>query len=185
MVGVSLAASTTAVAALGGGSGGGRQARGGVTADVLPGRSGHHRPRPPVPRVSTLGVTRSATLVSYCWSEHVAGGGASGTCVDGIPGHPAHTLDWRPSAKLRVDLRLPAHDVQIQAVRITSGIGGRPSGIGGRPSHVVRLHVARVDRAGRLWTVRLPQRSASDTDLMISAFFTDGDIEADLGIRRG
>jgi hypothetical protein len=127
--------------------------------------------------VSTLGVTRSATLVSYCWSEHLAGGLDVGRCADGNPGHAAHTLRWRPGARVGVDLRLPAHDVRIEAVRIA----GRP---GRRPGQVVRLHAARVDSVGRRWAVRLPQRASNDTDLLISAQFADGDVEADLGLRR-
>ena len=131
---------------------------------------------PPVPRVSTLGVTRSATLVSYCWTHHLADGEALGTCADGTPGHSAHPLRWRPGVDIRVDLRLPAHGVQIQAMRITGHIDGRPT-------HIVGLKVLRVDPSGDRWVFRLPRRAASDTDLLISGFFANGDVEADLGIR--
>jgi hypothetical protein len=130
--------------------------------------------------VSTLGVTRSATFVSYCWSEHLAGGSDVGRCADGNLGHPAHALRWRPGARVGVDLRLLAHDVQIQAVRIA----GRPGRPGRRPGQVVRLHAVRVDSVGRRWAVRLPQRASNDTDLLISAQFAAGDVEADLGLRR-
>lgn len=148
-----------------------------MTAHPLPARTGHRSLNPPIPRVSTSGVTRSATLVSYCWTERLGDGEERGACADGTPGHPAHTLPWRAGAKVGVDLGLPAHDVQIQAIRIAGGIGGGQS-------HIVRLDVVGVDPAGRRWTVRIPRRSASDTDLLISAFFADGDVEADLGLRR-
>lgn len=131
--------------------------------------------RPPTPQVSTLGVTGSATLVSYCWTETLPGGGGRGVCADGAPGRPAHTLPWRPGATIRIDLRLPAHDVQVQAIRITGGFGGRQS-------DVVRLSVVRVDRAGQSWSVRLPRRAARDSDLLISARFANGDVTADLGL---
>lgn len=132
--------------------------------------------RPPIPRVSSLGVTRRATLVSYCWSETFPGGGR-GVCADGTPGDPAQTLRWRPGARIRVDLRLPAHDVRIQAVRF-------PGGIGTRPIHIVRLKIVRVDQAGRRWTLHLSRRATRDTDLLIFATFANGDIAGDLGIRR-
>jgi hypothetical protein len=83
-----------------------------------------------------------------------------------------------PSATIRVDLRLPAHNVQIQAVRLTGGFGSRQS-------HVVQLEAVRVDRAAHIWEIRLPRRSAPDTDLLISASFSHGDLFADLGLRRG
>lgn len=130
--------------------------------------------RPPIPRVSTLGTTRSATLVSYCWTRHLADGGGQGTCADGIPGRPAHILRWRPGTTVRVDLRLPAHGVQVQAARFGT--------FGSRPSHVVRVKVARSGAHGRRWTFRLPRGARGDTDLLISALFADGDIEAEIGL---
>ena len=33
--------------------------------------------------------------------------------------------------------------------------------------------------------LRLPRQATRDTDLLISAAFASGDVEADLGIRRG
>ncbi len=118
---------------------------------------------PPTPRLSTLGVTRSASLVSYCWTRH-------------LPGGTAHTLRWRPGVKVRLDLRLPAHGVQIQAARFTSA--------GSRPSHLVQLKITRIDARGRRWMFRLPRRAKHATDLLISARFANGDIEADLGLGR-
>ncbi|MGZ4248614.1 MAG: hypothetical protein ACXVUE_09955 [Solirubrobacteraceae bacterium] len=132
--------------------------------------------RPPVPRVSTLGVSRLTTLVSYCWTVELAGGAGQGTCADGTAGHPAHTLRWRPGARIRVDLRLRAHRVQIRAARFGTK--------GSRPSQIVNLKVVRLGARGRWWMLRLPRQARRDTDLLISAFFANGDVEADLGIRR-
>lgn len=148
-----------------------------LTRRVRPTPAGYQRVHPPTPQVSTLGLTRSGTLVSYCWSEPLAGGGGRGVCADGAPGHPAHSLLWRPGAMIRIDLLLPAHNVQIQAVRITGGFGGRQS-------DAVKLGVLRVDRAGRVWSTRLPRRAAQDTDLLISANLANGDLFADLGQHR-
>ncbi len=131
---------------------------------------------PPTPRLSTLGVTRSASLVSYCWTRHLPGGTEEGACIDGVPGAPAHTLSWRPGVKVRLDLRLPVHGVQIQAARFTSA--------GSRPSHLVQLKITRIDARGRRWMFRLPRRAKHATDLLISARFANGDIEADLGLGR-
>jgi hypothetical protein len=85
-------------------------------------------------------------------------------------------LRWRADAKIDVDLRLPAHDVQVQTARITADTGDRLR-------HVIRLHVTAAGAAGRHWTVRLSRRSERNTDLLIFARFRDGDVEADLGIR--
>lgn len=148
-----------------------------LTAPV-PAPSGWQTVHPPAPQVSTLGVTRSATLWGYCWSHTLPGGGGRAVCADGAPGHPAQTLRWLPGATIRVDLRLPAHDVQIQAVRIT-GFWLR-----GRQSIIVTLSVERVDRAGHIWSVRLPRRSARDNDLLIFARFANGDLAADVGLHR-
>jgi hypothetical protein len=79
-------------------------------------------------------------------------------------------------AKIVLDLRLSAHDVQVQAVRITSQ--------GARPSHVVEPHVSASDRSGRKWVFRLPRRALSDTELLIYARFAKGDAYAEIGIRR-
>jgi hypothetical protein len=123
--------------------------------------------------VSTLGVTRSASLVSYCWTDQLRG---QGTCADGTPGHPAHTLRWQPGAKVRVDLRLPAHHVQIQAARFAS--------VGSRPDHIIQLKITRINTSRRWWMLRLPRRATRDTELLIFAFFANGDVEAELGIHR-
>jgi hypothetical protein len=76
-----------------------------------------------------------------------------------------------------VDLRLPAHGVQIQAARFASA--------GSRPNDIIRVKIVRIDGSRRRWMLRLPRRAKRDTDLLISAFFARGDVEADLGIRRG
>jgi hypothetical protein len=77
---------------------------------------------------------------------------------------------------IRLDLRLPAHDVHVEAEHIS-----KP---GASPRGVVHLHVDRVDSAGRRWTLRIPRRAGSATDLLIFARFANGDITADLGLRR-
>jgi hypothetical protein len=138
--------------------------------------SGHRATRPPTPRVSTLGVTRSATLVSYCWTQNFPGGVSHGACADGIPGHPTHTLLWEPGAQIRADLGVAAHDVNVQAARFGAA--------GGRPSHIIHIRITGMDAGGRRWTFRLPTRAKRDTDLLISGQFANGDVEADLGIRR-
>ena len=76
--------------------------------------------RPPAPLVSTLGVSSSATLVSYCWTQTRPGGGGVGECADGVAGHPDHTLPWRLGTAVAIDLRLPAHGVKFQTERISS-----------------------------------------------------------------
>jgi hypothetical protein len=133
--------------------------------------------RPPAPLVSTLGITRSATLVSYCWMQTLPGGGGRGVCADGMLGRAVHTLRWQPGRAVLIDLRLPAHDVQVEAARITDP--GRPA------RHVLALRTRRTDRTGRRWITHLPASATSDTDLVISARFENGDLTADLGIASG
>jgi hypothetical protein len=71
---------------------------------------------------------------------------------------------------------LPAHDFAIDAARI--GGFGRPM------RDVVKLQARRIDRAGRRWLIRLPKRAGRDTDLLISARFANGDLGADVGLKR-
>jgi hypothetical protein len=123
--------------------------------------------RPPAPRLTTLGVTRAATLVTYCWA---------GTCADGVAGQPDHILRWRAGATIRLDLRLPAHDVSVEAERIVK--------LGAAPRGVVAIHARRLDEGGRRWALRIPSRAGRATDLLISARFAGGDMLADLGLRR-
>jgi hypothetical protein len=122
---------------------------------------------PPVPRLTTLGVTRTATLVSYCWG---------GRCSDGPGGQSDHILRWRAGATVRLDLRLPAHDVSVEAERIVTP--------GAAPRGVVALHARPLDGTGRRWAFRIPSRASRATDLFISAYFAGGDILADVGLRR-
>src|SRR5689334_11013625 len=68
---------------------------------------------PPQPTLITLGVTRSATLVSWCWSHRTKTGGTVGVCADGSPARPPHQLGWRPHVPVRLDLHLPAHHVAL------------------------------------------------------------------------
>lgn len=147
-----------------------------LTPAVSPVFPSFHRLRPPAPLVSTLGARRAATLFSYCWQQARPGGAGSGVCADGAPGSPAHILRWRPGAAVTVDLRLPAHDVRVDAARI--GGFGRPM------RDVVHLHPGLIDRSGRRWLIRLPTRAGRDTDLVVSARFADGDLGADLGLQR-
>jgi hypothetical protein len=133
------------------------------------------RTRPPAPVVSTLGVSRSATIVSYCWTQARPGGAGVGGCADGTADHPDHRLRWRPGATVTIDLRLPAHGVTFQTERISSP--GRP------PGHTLTVSARRVDRAGRQWIIRLPARAERDTDLLIFATFANGDVFADLGLQ--
>ncbi len=147
-----------------------------LTAPASPVPPSLHAFRPPTPLVSTLGATSQATLFSYCWQQTRPGGGGSGVCADGAPGRPARVLRWRAGTKVTVDLRLPAHDVRIDAARI--GGFARPM------RYVVHLPARRVDRSARQWLVRLPKRAGNDTDLVIYARFANGDLGADLGLRR-
>ena len=132
--------------------------------------------RPPAPLLSTLGASRSATIVSYCWTQPLRGGVERGTCADGTVGHPDHTLQWRPGAPVTIDLRLPARDVHIQAVRIAAR--GRPL------SKMLVVRVRRLGRDDRRWIIRLPVCAERDNDLLISATFTHGDVFAELGLER-
>jgi hypothetical protein len=128
--------------------------------------------RPPAPRLTTLGVTRSATLVSYCWPQ----GANSQMCADGVAGRPAHILRWRAGAAIRLDLRLPARSVRVDAARIAEA--------GGPLRGQVHLHPRRLDGTGRRWELRIPRRAGRVTDLLIFARFEHGDFLADLGLRR-
>jgi hypothetical protein len=145
-----------------------------LTAVPTPSPSWFQTVRPPMPRVSTLGVTRDATLWGYCWSQARAEGGGVGVCADGAPGSPAHTLRWRFGTAVIIDLRLPAHDVRIDVARI--GGFGRP------PHDVIHLRAHHVDRTR--WLVVLPEAAAHGTDLLISATFANGDLSADLGLEQ-
>lgn len=128
----------------------------------------------PVPLISTLGVTRSATLVSYCWTRSRPGGTAIGMCADGTLGHAAHTLRWRPGAPIIIDLRLPGHGVSVQASQIATTAPAM---------HDVRaVHVRPFNRSGRR-VIRLPVGAQRDNDLLVSATFAQGDVTADIGLQ--
>lgn len=133
--------------------------------------------RPPQPTLTTLDVTRSASVVSYCWSSPQPQGGTIGACADGTAGHAARTLRWRPRAPLRLDLHLPARAVRVDAAKHPE----RAQSV--RDLIHIRLH--RVDRAGRRWLFYLTPTTKGDTDLLISAWFARGDIEADIGLAGG
>lgn len=131
-------------------------------------------PRPPAPRVRTLDATRSASLVSYCWSQALPDGTGSGVCADGVLGRPAHSLRWRQRAAIYLDLRLPAHAVQVDAVRL-----GRP---GTGPRHAVRVRPRRLGASRQHWVLIVPRRAARSNALLISARFAAGDLYAVVGL---
>lgn len=140
-----------------------------VKADRGGNRSSPPALRPPAPHVITLGATRIATLVSYCWNES-----RRGVCADGAPGHAGQTLRWTVDASVRVDLRLAAHDVHFETARIVRS---------GAERDVVHLRARPLDRAGRGWILCLPHNAQRANDLLIFARFAQGDMLADLRLR--
>jgi hypothetical protein len=139
-------------------------------ADSGPTASRHS---PPAPRVRTLGVTRTTQLVSYCWTYRTTDHSGTGVCADGTVRTPKRTLQWRSSRKLVVDFRLPAHDVGVQAIRLTNG----------QEQNSVQPKVSAEGTSGRRWEFRLPRAAANDNVLLVGARFRQGDVEAELGIR--
>jgi hypothetical protein len=137
-----------------------------VTADRHHHRSDRPASRPPAPRVSTLGVTRIATLVSSCWSAS-----GPGVCADGAPGHAGQILRSSSDAPVRVDLRLAAHDVHFETARVIPP---------GAERDVAHVRARPLDRVGRRWTVCLSPRARRANDLLIFARFAQGDMLADL-----
>jgi hypothetical protein len=133
------------------------------------------RSSPPAPLVRTLGVSRSATLVSYCWTQARPSGDIQ-ACADGVAGRPAHTLRWRPGDAAAIDLRLPAHGVTFHAQRFASVAS--PAG------RLFTVRARRVDRSGRHWIIHVPVRAARATDLLIFASFANGNVFADLELKR-
>jgi hypothetical protein len=127
---------------------------------------------PPKPRVTTLGVTRSATVFTSCWRY-----GTRKQCVaSGSVGYPSSRVRWRPGAKVTIDLRLPAGDVNITAEHVDDGAVVAADS--------VRLAMHRIGSDGRRWLVRLPALAARCTDLIIYARLgSRGEIVADLGLR--
>jgi hypothetical protein len=128
---------------------------------------------PPKPKVTTLGVTRFATVFTSCWRY-----GTRKQCVaNGSVGYPSSKIRWRPGAKVTIDLRLPASDVNITAERVDGG--------GVVAADSVKLAMHRIGSGGRRWLVRLPALAGRCTDLIIYARLgTRGEIVADLGLRR-
>lgn len=129
--------------------------------------------RPPQPRLTTLGVTRSAVLVSYCWAYRDRPG--TSVCADGSLAGAPPTLRWRPRALVRLDLLLPAHDVGVVASHQSSARDGRVTR--------TRLDLHRVDSAGAQWVFQIPAATKDNTDVLISATFAQGDIFAEVGLR--
>jgi hypothetical protein len=127
---------------------------------------------PPKPKVTTLGVTKYASLVSYCW--HTDG---KGTCADGVGGSPKSTIAWRAGREVRIDFRLPVHEVSVQTVHIAK--------LGAPSTGEVKLRVKRLDKAGRRYLVRIAARSKGANELVMFARFVEqGDVFAELGLRR-
>jgi hypothetical protein len=124
--------------------------------------------RPPQPSLTTLGVTRTAVLVSYCWADR--GRPETTACADGSLARVPVTLPWRPRAEVRLDLHLPAHDVDVVASHQSVGRGGRVI--------QTRLHLRTMDSAGRRWAFQIPPRTRVGTDLLVSAHFAQGDVFA-------
>jgi len=139
-------------------------------------RSGSSAPRkhPPRPTLRTLGVARSASTVSYCWTYPTGSGRAVGICADGsLADPPPTTLRWRPRVPVHLDLHLPAHDVEVDTYRQRSGRHTQ-----------VPVHLRRVDSSGRRWVFYVPRATRDHTDLLISATFARGDVLAAIGLRR-
>jgi hypothetical protein len=149
----------------------------GALAAISPAQSAAGRSRhvPPRPRVRTLGVTRPAELVSYCWTYDSGDNMGSGQCADGAVSSPTRTLRWRSAEKFVVGFGLPAHHVGIEAIRLKDG----------RERHVVWAHPAATTTSGRRWVFRLPRSAARDNVLIVSATFPQGDVAAEVGIHRG
>jgi hypothetical protein len=136
--------------------------------------SDHSRRRPPRPRVTTLSVTRSAELISYCWTYSIPSGHV-GECADGEPRPPAQTLDWRPGTAISIDLRLPASGVQVSTARIHRS---------GSYDHTVALRAHQDDPQGQTWSVRIPHSARRSNVMFVSARFAQGDMLAEVGIHR-
>ena len=93
-------------------------------------------PYPPKPKVTTLGVTKYASPVSWCFQAD-----GQGVCADGAGGSPKSTIAWRAGREVRIDFRLPAREVSVQTVHIA-----KP---GAPPTGEVKLRVKRLDKTGR------------------------------------
>lgn len=132
------------------------------------------RSRPPRPRVTTLGVSRSAALISYCW-QYSTSSGLIGQCADGAPGPPTHTLYCRPGVAILINLRVPGSDVHVSVAHIYRS---------GRYRHDVALTTHRRDFEGRRWAVKIPRSASRSNVMFISARYAQGDMGAELGIRQ-
>jgi hypothetical protein len=147
-----------------------------LAAGQATGRSSSSAPgkHPPRPTLRTLGASRSASLVSYCWTYPSGDGGSAGECADGsLADLPPTTLRWRPRATVHLNLHLPAHDIEVDTYR--QGSGG--------PSQVP-IHLHRVDSSGRRWVFHVPRATKDHTDLLISATFARGDVFAAIGLHK-
>ena len=125
---------------------------------------------PPTPTVTSLGVTRSATLGSHCWQN-----GDTGECADAPFIEPRHHLAWHAGRPIVVDLKLPARSLQAQAMSVTKR--------GARVRRLITVSAHRRGTAGRRWVVRLPSRARADNVLSLFGQFTQGEVSASIGIR--
>jgi hypothetical protein len=133
-------------------------------------------PRPPTPRLTTLGVTRSASLESYCWTQRLGDGSSAGMCADGVFGTPTQSVSWRPRQAIYLDLRLPAHGVTVAAARLAR--------TGSAPHERVALRVRPVGTSGTRWVIVVPRTALRSNVLVIGAQFAQGDVSAAIGLRR-
>jgi hypothetical protein len=128
---------------------------------------------PPRPSLTTLGATRFAIPVSYCWAYPDRPG--TSACADGSIVRLPDALRWRPRVPVRLDLRLPAHDVVIVASPYSARRHGRVT--------QTRLHPRRIDATGRRWVFEIPASTRDNTYLLISASFAQGDSSAEIGLK--
>lgn len=127
-------------------------------------------PKPPTPRATANGVTRSMTLGSYCWRQ-----GTRGICADAVYRPPAHRLSLRAGQPIVIDFRIPARRIQASEA---SSCRGQPT--------AEFLDVSPGPRRGsrRFWVVHLPTHGLGcRTVLDVSAQFPQGDLSATIGIR--
>lgn len=135
--------------------------------------SGHasNAPQPPRPRLTSRGVQRHASLVTYCWAVRQSNGSSNGTCAAGRPLPTRQKLSWQPQSPITLDLTLAAKDVQVQLANKAT-----------RPRHPTTIDLRRLDATGRRWTFSLTRADRSARVLFVSAQFAQGDIYAELSL---
>lgn len=143
---------------------------GGLVVGCGSGQSTPTRPTPPRPRLSTRGVERQASLVSYCWSVPRSDGSRVGSCADGAPGPTTHRLRWTPGVPIVLDLVLPAHDVQV---RIATN---------SRPAQRLRQVDLHKGSLARRWSFKLTPADHAAASIQIAAQYAQGDLLADMSL---